>query len=305
MSDVLVTGASGFIGTHVLARLGQGGDTVHAVSRSGAPPAGVEAKGCHWHACDLLQPAAAAELLRAVRPTHLLHLAWYAVPGRYLTAPENFAWARASLELLEAFQAVGGRRAVVAGSCVEYDWSHGLCSEEDTPRSYAQPYPACKNALRELLAAFAISTGMGWAWGRVFFLYGPHEPPGKLVASVINSLLAGEPAQCTEGSQRRDFLHVQDVADALVALLRSDFDGVVNIASGTAVSVKDLVTTIGRIMGRPELIHIGARAAPPEPPLVVADTARLNRIIGWRPQLGLEQGLADAVDWWRTQRQSA
>ncbi len=305
MSTVLVTGATGFIGSAVLCCLADSRrDALHAVSRTGAP-AGPGRAGCTWHAADLLQPGQAARLIATVRPTHLLHLAWTAEPGRYLTAPENFAWVRASLELLEAFQAAGGRRAVLAGSCIEYDWSAGRCVEERTPLSYASPYAACKNAMRELLAAMAARHGFSWGWGRVFLLYGPREPERKLVASVIGSLLAGQPAQCSEGSQQRDFLHVADVATAFVTLLRAEYDGIVNIGSGCAVSVRELVTTLGRLTGREDLLRFAPPPATPEAPLVVADTARLRDTLGWRPRFTLAEGLADAVRWWQSQRQSA
>ena len=117
---VLVTGASGFVGRSVLRPLRSRGFKVHGTARGG-PPA--EAEGCIWHRADLLDLQQRRALLRDVAPSHLLHLAWYAVPGRYWTAPENSLWLDASLDLIGLSH---GMRVVMAGTCAEYDWS--LCS---------------------------------------------------------------------------------------------------------------------------------------------------------------------------------
>jgi nucleoside-diphosphate-sugar epimerase len=138
------------------------------------------------------------------------------------------------------------------------------------------------------------------AWGRIFFLYGPCEHPDRLVASVIRSLLAGEPARCSHGNQIRDFLFAADVAGALVALLESDVTGPINVASGQPVALKEIVNHIGGLIGRPELIRLGAiPAAPTDTRLVVADTTRLADALAWRPAYNLEAGLTKTIDWWR------
>ena len=126
MKKVLLTGASGFVGRHCLPALVARGYEVHAVSSSATAPADTP-PGVRWHQADLLDGAQVSALLAQVRPRHLLHSAWYAVPGKYWTAPENFRWVRASLHLLQTFAAHGGRRVVVVGSSAEYDWHYGYC----------------------------------------------------------------------------------------------------------------------------------------------------------------------------------
>jgi len=187
MQRVLITGATGFIGRQCLLPLSRCADEVHAVSRSGArfPP------GIRSHAVDLLDPVQAAALVARVRPTHLLHLAWITTPKVYWTSPENLRWVEVSEELLRAFAGHGGERVVMAGTCAEYDWSLGHCDEATTPLKPGTLYGECKDRLRATLETFARRTGMSTAWGRVFFLYGPHEHPNRLVSSVIRSLLAG------------------------------------------------------------------------------------------------------------------
>ena len=140
----------------------------------------------------------------------------------------------------------------------------------------------------------------------VFFLYGPHEHPRRLVASVARSLLDGQPALCTAGGQRRDFLHVEDAADACVSLLRSEVCGAVNVASGEAVTVCAVAEKLAAVVGAYGLLRPGALPSrPDEAPLLVADVRRLRHEVGWRPRFDLNGGLAHTVEWWRSQRRCA
>jgi nucleoside-diphosphate-sugar epimerase len=300
LTRVLVTGATGFVGRHTLAALAKRGFEVHAVARS----VGYDEAQVVWHEADLLEAGPAEALLRAVKPSHLVHFAWFAKPGEFWSSAQNERWLDASTRMLHAFAESGGARAVIAGTCAEYSWSSGVCVEGKTPLVPATLYGRSKDALRRRAEEIAGASGIEVAWGRIFFLYGPHEHSQRLVPSVTRSLLRGEQAACTEGEQIRDFMHVEDVGEAFAALLDSDVRGAVNIASGSGTRVRDLVELIGRIIGRPDLLRFGAIAASPDdPPVLVADVTRLRMEAGWTPRLSLEQGVARTVEWW--QRQSA
>jgi nucleoside-diphosphate-sugar epimerase len=298
MKRVLITGAGGFVGRHCLAGLLSRAGEVHAVTRGGLPfdpPAGLRI-----HRADLLDPQQGEAVLNTVRPTHLLHLAWVATPGHYWTSPINLQWAAASQLLLWAFAGRGGTRVVVAGSCAEYDPAAGICREIDTPLRPASVYGAAKTALATDLDGLAAISNTSAAWGRLFYLYGPFEHPARLVPSVTCALLEGRPAACTGGEQRRDFLHVQDAADALVKLLESDVGGPVNIGSGLATPVREVTAKIAALTGRADLLRPGARNAVNEPPLLVADIGRLRHEVGWTPRLSLAEGIGQTVAWWRS-----
>ena len=296
---VLLTGAGGFIGRASIGPLVSRGFEVHAVARAAVANADPRAV---WHQCDLLDAGVSARLVDAVRPTHVLHLAWYAVPGKYWTAPENVDWVEASAALARAFERAGGRRFVGAGSCAEYEPAGGDCDEATTPLAPATLYGTCKHAVHRVVSAVAADR-FSFAWGRIFFLYGPHEDPSRLVPGVIRALLERREALCTAGTQVRDFMHVDDVADAFAALLDSEVDGAVNIASGRPVTIADVVTSIARQMGADQLVRLGARPMPEgELPSITASIARLRDELQWSPARDLDRGLAQTIEWWSERR---
>jgi nucleoside-diphosphate-sugar epimerase len=234
-----------------------------------------------------------------VAPTSLLHLAWCATPGKYWTSEDNLRWVAASLGLVQVVQARGAERVVVVGSSAEYDWRHGFCSEEVTPLAPSTLYGASKDALRRVLEAFACGRNLSWAWARLFGVYGPNEARNRLVSDVSVSLLGGQPTRCTLGMQIRDLSHVDDVGRALATVLASDHIGPVNIGSGEATSVRDVVLHLARAAGRPELARFGdVPTKPDDPPVLLPDVRRLAAL-GFRPTYDLATGLAATLDWWR------
>lgn len=298
MKKVLVTGATGFIGRHTIAPLTAAGFEVHAVT-SKVPVNSTDLKCC-WHTMNLLEPMQVKNLVSTIKPTHLLHFAWYNIPGKCLVTEENFLWVQASLELLRHFREQGGERVVMAGSALEYDWNYGYCSEVLTPRNPHTTYGVCKNALQEMLKAYTEITNLSSAWGRVFNVYGPYDHPKRLVSSVILSLLKDEPALCSHGNQLRDYLYVQDVANAFASLLgNQNITGAINIASGQPIAVKEVVYKIAEQLGKTDLLRLGAiHPSVNEPPLFVANVNRLVEEVSFLPRYSLDTSLEQTIQWW-------
>jgi nucleoside-diphosphate-sugar epimerase len=304
---VLITGAGGFIGRWSVSPLVAKGYEVHAAI-SNSTPRGLpsEALGAVAHPADLLDESAIDALLKRVAPTHLLHFAWNATPGIYWTSPENARWLAAGQYLARRFGALGGRRAVMAGTCAEYDWTKaGVCVELSTPLAgetggVLTPYVASKIAMQKALTQLGNAASLSTAWGRIFFQFGPHEHKNRLVPSVIRNLLMNQEALCTHGRQIRSFLHVADVGAAFALLLDSEVRGPVNVGSGERISLADLIHKIAIKIGRPELVRLGARSpATEEPPLLVPDTHRLRDEVGFTPRYALDEAIDDTVEWWR------
>jgi nucleoside-diphosphate-sugar epimerase len=154
--------------------------------------------------------------------------------------------------------------------------------------------------LREVSESFCKQNDISLSWGRVFFLYGPNEHPARLVPSIVLSLLRNVPADVRLGVQMRDFLYSKDVAAALVALLRSDVTGAVNIGSGVPITIHEIAHKIGVKLGRSELINYGGvETSKHEPPLILADSRRLGREVGWKSEYTLDDGLDETIAWWR------
>ena len=293
MKRVLVTGGSGFVGRHCLPQLLELGYDVHVISSQ--PQTGDHV---NWHMVDLMDQLAVASLMKSVQPTHLFHLAWITEPRRYSTAPENVDWLASSLQLLRSFHQHGGRRVVMTGSCAEYDWNYGWCREDLTPLNPATLYGQCKAALLATLEGYAKQVGLSWGWGRLFFMYGPHAHSSRIPGVVIESLSRNEPARCSHGNQIRDFLYIADVASALVALIDSEVQGSLNIASGEPVTIREIVLQIADHFARRDLVEFGAiPAAANEPPLLVADVRRLKLELGWKPVHTLASGLDATLEW--------
>ena len=304
MTRVLVTGGSGFVGSPTLADLVRRGHDVHALSRSADPPL---IEGVSWHRADLADAGGIDALIGALEPEELLHLAWYVEHGLFWEAPENVACVEQSLALLRSFAARGGTRVVMLGSCAEYDWTleQRQFDELSSPLRPATLYGVAKDALHRVGGCYAQRRGIEFAWARLFFLYGPGESPRRLVPAVIRALLAGEPAEIGSGVQVRDFLHVDDVAGALGALLESSVVGAVNIASGEPRSLGEVVDELGRLTARGDLIRKGARVdRPDDPARIVAAAQRLRDEVGFTPRWSLSDGLEDTLRWWSQQQPS-
>ena len=299
---VLVTGASGLIGSHVVRALAGRGHAIFAATRKNkmAESQQHQPGDIHFVEFDLNDAAGVLSAVNQIRPEVTVHLAWFAVPGKFWKAPANLECVNATLKLARVLAEAGCRRLLIAGSCAEYDWNYGFLSEKCTPLEPQTLYGVCKNALREILETYCLETSMQFAWTRLFYLYGPGENCERFVPSIILPLLRGETANCTSGKQIRDFLHVEDMAGAVSAVATSAFTGAINVGSGQPVAIRTMVETIARILGCLDRVVFGAIPnSPSEPPFVVADVRRLSQEIGWRPSYTLEDGLSQTVDWWR------
>jgi nucleoside-diphosphate-sugar epimerase len=289
---VLVTGASGFIGRHVMALLRRQGVSAWTLGRT--PPPG-QPRGTHL-TCDLLAGGHdCTAVLRSLGASHLLHLAWVTEPGSYQTSPLNGEWLRATQSLARTFAQAGGRHMVVAGTCAEYDWSTGWCHEDVTPLLPATPYGAAKDATRRWLHDFAKAHGVRLAWGRIFFPFGSGQSPQRLIPALVSALQGQYPVFPVQALQRRDFIAVQDVARALSALLQSSAQGCYNISSAEPVAIGDLVRTLAHLLDAdPGPILAAAATGSQEPLLVAGDHHRLQAL-GWERPAPLAHGLAQMI----------
>jgi nucleoside-diphosphate-sugar epimerase len=263
---VLLTGATGFVGRAVAGPLRAAGAQLRAVSSMDA---------------DLLKEGDARALLRDLRPTIVVHCAWYVAHGKFWTAPENADWLEASTAFARAFAELGGRRFVGIGTCAEYadgDTADDVPWKETRVVAPATPYGRAKADLAARLATMPIRT----AWARLFHMFGAGEHPDRLVPSVARALKEGREARCASGRPVRDFCSTRFVGEALAALALSGVTGPVNVASGQGRAIADVARFLGVASGRPDLVRLGALPdRPNEVPHMVADVTRLRREVGF------------------------
>ncbi len=286
------------IGGAVARLAASAGHEVHAIARRAiAEPDGVKV-----HRIDLLAPDAGPRLIEELRPTHLVHAAWDTTQPTYWSSLLNLDWIAATSGLARAFAESGGRRFLQIGSCAEYDWSGGLCSEGVTPER-----PTTRYGFAKLAAWKAVETA---AFGdfeaveaRIFFVYGPGENKDRLIPYICRSHGDGRVPELSSGRQVRDLLHVEDAAGAILAVAESALVGVVNIGGGTPNSLGDAARILAGCAGSDET-GLGRRPdRQGDPDRLLPDTKRLFST-GWRPRVSLNEGLSQTFSHWLQDRGS-
>lgn len=274
---VLVTGATGFVGRHVVAELLRRGHEVTTVSRDAVRARGVEWFGDVDHvACDLHRVTGDA-LQRLAQADAGVHLAWPGLPNyrALFHVEQNLP---ADMRLLSGLVRAGLHRLLVTGTCFEYGMRSG-CLAEDLCTDPDNPYGLAKDTLRRYLGALQRETPFALQWARLFYLHGPGQNPNSLLAQLDRSIDAGAPSfDMSGGEQLRDYLPIEDAAERLVALLeRPSQQGVFNLCSGRPVSVRNLVERHIADRGAPIRINLGRYPYPDHEPLAFwGDPARLQ-----------------------------
>jgi len=300
MKKILITGSTGFVGRAVTAEMIAAGYEVHSCSRTGrgAVP------GLQVHRADLLDKADVGALFRTVQPECLIHTAWCSGHGTYWTDPENLDWVGANAVIARQFVDQGGQYALFTGTSAEYDWSgNDPLREEDLARPNSV-YGGAKLGSYISLEHFFGHNRVGFGWTRLFNPFGQFEDERRLIPKMCNKLLGGERVEFDAGMEKRDFLHVADIATAYRRILEERVTGVVNVASGVSVVVRDVVSLIAEAAGSPDSVSFSTPGTDTRVSVIVADISKLKAITGWEPSQSLDSRIYQTVDWWRNKIQS-
>ena len=289
---VLVSGADGFIGSHLCQSLLTAGAEVHGVSRRD-----VANHGVRWWRADLADAEATRHVMRQVRPALVFHLASHVSGSRDLDAvtPTLQSNLVSAVNVLTAACEVDRPRVLLAGSMEEMRADEG----EGAPSS---PYAAAKTAATAYGRMFHALYELPVIVARTSMTYGPGQRDGsKIIPYVTNALLRGEPPRLSSGNRAVDWIYVEDVVDGyLAAAVDGDFDGSsIAIGSGELVTVRSVVDQLVELTGSDVQPQFGAL---PDRPLERAERSdvRLTReSIGWQAATPLREGLARTVDWFR------
>lgn len=291
---LLITGARGFIGSACLDLFSQEEMEIYATSSQ--PINESTYQNVTWIQTNLLKEQDCKRLIKTVRPTHLLHLAWTAKPGKFWKDPENIEWLQSSLVLFKAFFENEGEHAIGLGTCAEYESNHETCVERLTPTLPSSLYGACKLSCGIGAQAIANAFNKRMTWGRLFCPYGPSESSGRFLPDIVDHLLRQEPIACGSGYQIRDYIYVKDVAHVLLTLFKEKIDGVINIGSGNPVSLRDVAKIVTNEIGSSELIQFGERASlAQDADRVVASVDELQKKLQWTPRYSLKDGIKEMI----------
>lgn len=256
----LLTGATGFVGRQVLGALIRKGIRVRVVVREGKQ-AQLEMQECIDSIVttpDMFAECSDwwAKVCKDIDT--VVHVAWYAEPGKYLQSAKNIDCLIGTLQMAKGAVQAGVRRLVGVGTCFEYDLAGGLLSI-DTPLRPLTPYAGAKAAAFMVLFQWLPPLEIEFAWCRLFYLYGEGEDERRLVPYLRSKLAAGDAAELTSGSQIRDFLDVCEAGQMIADVALSNQQGAVNICSGTPISVRQLAEEVADEFGRRDLLKFGTR----------------------------------------------
>jgi NAD dependent epimerase/dehydratase len=308
---VLVTGAGGFIGGHLVARLVAEGARVRALVH-------YNSRGDRG-TLDWLDPAVVADVevvagelrdvesvARAVSGVEVvLHLgAQIAIPYSYVN-PRDFVEVNAlgSLNVAQAALGAGVARVIHTSTSEVYGAARTVPITEDHPLEPQSPYAASKVAADKLMDSFHRSFDLPVAIVRPFNTYGPHQSARAILPTIITQALAGPTLRLGSLHPRRDMTFVEDTVAGLVAAAEADeriVGRTVQLGTGVDVSVGEMVQVVGELVGKELAVETDpARVRPPnsEVERLISDPALAAELTGWRPRVELRDGIARTIEW--------
>lgn len=304
---ILVTGGAGFIGSHLARRLAAGGHEVHVLHRPGGDLArlGGDLAALRRWACDLADASGLAAVITGSRPDAVFHLAGD-TRLRHLDAelsgvlPSLDRNVRGTLDVVLAANAARVPLLIRVGGLEEY--GRGPVPYVETQREEpVSPYSASQVAATHYLRMLAPHLACRAVTVRPALVYGPAQSPSFLIPSLIEHCFAGRDFTIRAKGHARDLLYVDDLVDALLLTLDAPLPAgdIVNVGSGHEVTMGDVAAAVVRLTGASIRLLDAPEGPGPGLPHLYASHAKATAVLGWRPRIGLEEGLARTIDAFR------
>lgn len=304
---MLVTGGTGFLGSHLVRRLVALRADVHVLARPRSSLHRIaDVTGeVKLLAGDLTHVREVSAAVATAQPEIIFHLAAYGVDPRRRHPPTILRTNVGGLaNLLEASRDTPYARFVNTGTCFEYG-NHRRPLGESAPLEPLNVYAVSKLSALHLCALYARLHGKPIVTIRPFTFFGPGERPQRLIPSVILSILARRPIRITAGVQTRDYTYVEDMAAAFVsaAVAKRAVGQVINVGTGQDHPVREIVERIRTILRSDVPVHAGAvPTKADEAWRLCADRRRAGELLGWRPRVSFAEGIQRTAAWLRATR---
>ena len=284
---VLLTGGTGLIGKESIPFLLKDGFEIYAIALEDK-----KSDDINWIKCNLFDTESVKSIIEKIKPEFLLNFAWI-TGGDYLTSEKNHMFKNAGLEMLKLFKQNGGKRAVYAGTCFEYDIT-GEVLKETSPINPKTLYAQSKNELHIACEKYSKENNLSFGWGRIFYVFGRNEHPSRLTAKLLDAMKRNEQFDLGAPNNLLDYMYTKDIAEAFVKFLQNDYSGSVNICTGNGILLKDYALKIQELSGRKNLIKYDSEK--PASIVCVGNNSILTEIIGFKPKYTVEQALKEIVN---------
>ncbi len=318
--NILVTGGAGYVGSHAVRLLGQAGHEVWVIDNlsqghRGAVPAARLIVG------ELSDRDLVVRILAETKIEAVMHFAAFALVGESVTDPARYYQNNvvASLSLLESMRTAGVRRMVFSSTTATYGAPERVPITEDERQEPINPYGFAKLVIEHALADYAHAYGFGYAALRYFNAAGAspvgdigedHRPESHLIPIVLQVALGqrnevtifGEDYPTPDGTCVRDYIHVDDLGRAHVKALERLTSGKrlkLNLGTGQGHSVREVIDACGRVTGH-DICAISGPRRPGDPPVLVADSSRAQKMLDWKPQYTQLDAIVESA--WRWHR---
>lgn len=270
MKKIFVTGITGLIGQYIAEPLKELGFEVYGIGRKD-----ITTNNFNYIKCDINDSIKIENIFSKIKPEYLIHLAWNI---KDLDSNSHFDLLSSSIRILTSFYKNGGKRAIYIGTCFEYKFKNfplKECGEVDLETSYTK----CKNYLREISEFYCNKNNINFCWARVFYVYGKNENPKRIFPYIVKNLLENKKVTINHSQLKKDYMFAGDVAKAIAMITDSSFNGVINICSGKAISLKEFASIIAKKMNKEHLLEL-KELETTEPNIIVGDNSKLINEIG-------------------------
>lgn len=267
MKKVIVTGITGSIGQYIVKPLKELGFEVYGIGRRY-----FTTSDFYYIKSDINNYIEIENIFNKIKPEYLIHLAWDLGIDHYISN-SNFELLASSLNILKYFKENGGKKAVFIGTCFEYKFKNTPLKEYDelNPTTI---YAKCKNYLRELAELYCVNNNINFVWCRIFNTYGKDDQIDRLFPYIVNELKNNRKVSIKHSQLKKDYIYAGDAAKIISLISDSDINGIINICSGIAISLREFATIIANKMNREHLLEF-MELDTDSPNIIIGDNSRI------------------------------